>query len=108
MDSIWTKTVTMPSFPALEGDIKTDVLIIGGGMAGILCAYFLQEQGVDYLLAEGRNLLRCDEKYNSENHFPARTHLPENCEAEGNGDGSHVSGCQSGCSESLRRACKGD
>ena len=54
MDSIWTKTVTMPSFPALEGDIKTDVLIIGGGMAGILCAHFLQEQGVDYVLAEGR------------------------------------------------------
>lgn len=56
MDSIWTKTVTMPSFPALEGDIKTDVLIIGGGMAGILCAHFLQEQGVDYVLAEGREI----------------------------------------------------
>ena len=56
MDSIWTKTVTMPSFPTLEGDIKTDVLIIGGGMAGILCAHFLQEQGVDYVLAEGREI----------------------------------------------------
>lgn len=56
MDSIWTKTVTMPSFPALEGDIKTDVLIIGGGMAGILCAHFLKEQGVDYVLAEGREI----------------------------------------------------
>ena len=56
MNSIWTKTMEMPEFPALEGDIKTDVLIIGGGMAGILCAYFLQEQGVDYVLAEGREL----------------------------------------------------
>lgn len=56
MDSIWTKTVNMPAFPALEGDIKTDVLIIGGGMAGILCAHFLQEQGVDYVLAEGREI----------------------------------------------------
>ena len=56
MDSIWTKTVTMPSFPALEGDIKTDVLIIGGGMAGIICAHFLKEQGVDYVLAEGREI----------------------------------------------------
>lgn len=54
MDSIWTKTVNMPEFPILEGDIKTDVLIIGGGMAGILCAHFLKEQGVDYVLAEGR------------------------------------------------------
>ena len=56
MDSIWTKTVKMPAFPALEGDVKTDVLIIGGGMAGILCAHFLQEQGVDYVLAEGRTI----------------------------------------------------
>lgn len=54
MNSIWTKTVNMPKFPALDGDIKTDVLIIGGGMAGILCAHFLKKQGVDYVLAEGR------------------------------------------------------
>ena len=56
MDSIWTKTVNIPSFPSMEGDIKTDVLIIGGGMAGILCAHFLEEQGVDYVLAEGREV----------------------------------------------------
>lgn len=56
MDSIWTKSVEMPEFPALEGDARTDVLIIGGGIAGILCAYFLQENGVDYILAEGRTI----------------------------------------------------
>ena len=56
MDSIWTKTVDMQTFPTLEGDVKTDVLIIGGGMAGILCAHFLQEQGVDYVLTEGRTI----------------------------------------------------
>lgn len=60
MDSIWTKNgmenIELPRFKALEGDIKTDVLIIGGGITGILCAYFLQENGVDYLLAEGRTI----------------------------------------------------
>ena len=56
MDSIWTKTVNLPHFPVLKGDKKTDVLIIGGGMAGMLCAYFLQQQGVDYVLAEGRTI----------------------------------------------------
>ena len=56
MDSIWTKSENLPKFPALEGDLKTDVLIIGGGIAGILCAYFLKEQGVDYALAESRTL----------------------------------------------------
>ena len=56
MDSIWTKSVEMPEFPVIEGDVRTDVLIIGGGIAGILCAYFLQENGVDYILAEGRSI----------------------------------------------------
>ncbi len=36
--------------------MKTDVLIIGGGITGILCAYFLQEMGVNYILAEGRTI----------------------------------------------------
>lgn len=52
MDSIWMQTADMPAFPALKGNAKTDVLIIGGGIAGILCAYFLQAQGVDYMLVE--------------------------------------------------------
>lgn len=56
MTSIWMGTVDMPHFDALQKDIKTDVLIIGGGMAGILCAYMLKEQGVDYTLVEGRRI----------------------------------------------------
>ena len=51
--SIWEVETKLPEFKKLNGDIKTDVLIIGGGMCGILCAYFLQKQGVDYVLAEG-------------------------------------------------------
>lgn len=42
----------MPSFPALSGDTQTDVLIVGGGMAGILTAYMLGKSGTDYLLIE--------------------------------------------------------
>lgn len=56
MNSIWKEGSQMPHFNVLEGDIQTDVLIIGGGMAGILCAYFLQEKGVDYILAEGKTI----------------------------------------------------
>lgn len=56
MNSIWTESVEMPHFESLEGNVKTDVLIIGGGITGLLCAYFLQQQGVDYLLAEGRTI----------------------------------------------------
>ena len=56
MNSIWTESVTMPRFETLEGEAKTDVLIIGGGITGLLCAHFLKERGVDYLLVEGRSI----------------------------------------------------
>lgn len=51
-NSIWTENITMPSFEELHGEKKTDVLIIGGGLCGILCAYFLKQAGIDYILLE--------------------------------------------------------
>lgn len=52
MESIWTASADLPQFPTLEEDLQTDVLIIGGGLTGILCAWFLQQAGVDYCLLE--------------------------------------------------------
>lgn len=52
MRSLWNETVSRHVFPTLESDIRTEVLIIGGGIAGILTAYFLQQNGVPYILAE--------------------------------------------------------
>ena len=43
-------------FEALEGNRITDVLIIGGGIAGLLCAYKLKKAGVDCLLAEATEI----------------------------------------------------
>ena len=51
MKSIWNN-INKPKFSALEDDIKTDVLIIGGGICGLLCAYMLKKAGVDCVLAE--------------------------------------------------------
>ena len=52
MLSVWTKNSEFKSFPKLEKDIKTDVAIIGGGIAGLLCAYTLKQQGVDCVVLE--------------------------------------------------------
>lgn len=58
MQSLWKKTAQLPAFPTLEGDAKTDVLIIGGGLAGILCAYFCRQAGIDCLLLEADRIGR--------------------------------------------------
>lgn len=56
MESIWQHDAHLPSFPSQEGDIKTDVLIIGGGIAGILTAHQLDKLGVDYALVEAKSI----------------------------------------------------
>lgn len=58
MNSVWTDTAyTGTRFPALEENKSVDVLIIGGGIAGILCAYKLREAGVDCILTEADEIL---------------------------------------------------
>ena len=54
MEFLWMKGIEPPHYPALEGDISTDVLVIGGGMAGVLCARLLHDRGVNCILAEAR------------------------------------------------------
>ena len=56
MNSVWSDTVTLPHFGIPGKNLKTDVLIIGGGMAGLLCAYMLKQTGIDYVLAEADTL----------------------------------------------------
>lgn len=52
MKSVWQDDTKLPVFPELENNVKADVLIIGGGITGILTAYFLHQNGVKYILAE--------------------------------------------------------
>ena len=56
MDSLWKQTSECPHFKNLKQEIKTDVLIIGGGMAGILCAYTLHQSGISYVLVESETI----------------------------------------------------
>lgn len=52
MQSIWQETTQRPHFPTLKQDLKTDVAVIGGGIAGLLCAYELQAQNISVTLFE--------------------------------------------------------
>ncbi len=52
MNSVWTETGRRMHFEPLNKSINTDVLIIGGGIAGILCAHMLKSEGVDCILVE--------------------------------------------------------
>ncbi len=45
MDSIWTESCRIPHRKPLQQNIKTQVAVIGAGLAGILTAYQLQAQG---------------------------------------------------------------
>lgn len=52
MQSIWSIKSEIPGYSPLQKDIKTSVLIVGGGIAGILCAAELKSRGVDCVIAE--------------------------------------------------------
>ena len=52
-ESVWHARSALPAFPRLEQDCRADVLVIGGGITGLLCAYALKQSGARVLLAEG-------------------------------------------------------
>ena len=56
MSSIWCKTTNKYFFNSKETNFKTDVLIVGGGLTGILCAYMLNKFGIDYTLVEAKEI----------------------------------------------------
>lgn len=56
MDSIWRKMNHNPEKLAFSGHIQTEAAVIGGGMAGILTAFFLQEAGIKTILLEAGHI----------------------------------------------------
>ena len=58
MKSIWNDIKERIIFEEQNGDIKTDVLIIGGGISGILCGYMLKSAGVDCVIVEADRICK--------------------------------------------------
>lgn len=59
MKSIWSEYKIL-NFPTLNENLKTEVLVIGGGISGILCAHYLKESGKKVLLVEADRI--CSKK----------------------------------------------
>lgn len=56
MESIWTKNTEKKDCEVLSGNQKTDTVVIGGGMAGVLTAYYLQQVGVPVIVLEANRV----------------------------------------------------
>ncbi|RPF42363.1 glycine/D-amino acid oxidase-like deaminating enzyme [Hydrogenoanaerobacterium saccharovorans] len=56
MESVWSARCKLPKYQALNGDLKADTVVIGAGMAGILTAYFLNQQGVSTVVLEANEI----------------------------------------------------
>lgn len=54
METCWQRTVTTK--PTFKGKAKVDVAIVGAGMAGCLCAEFLQKAGKQVIVLEARQI----------------------------------------------------
>jgi len=54
--SYWIESTPDTDYPALMGDIETEILIVGGGLAGISCAYMLNKEGFRIALIEADHI----------------------------------------------------
>lgn len=54
--SIWLDNVTRDKYPKLVNDIECDILIIGGGITGVCCGYFLRNINKKIVLVEGNKI----------------------------------------------------
>ncbi len=54
--SIWTKDLEDQDYRSLDEDIETDVLVIGGGICGILCAYYMSKVGKQVVVVDSQKI----------------------------------------------------
>ena len=52
MKSVWSESCNFDKREELKSNIKTEVLVIGAGMAGILIAYLLKKKGEEVIVID--------------------------------------------------------
>ncbi len=50
--SFWINSLQRPQFETLQQDLQTDILVIGGGIAGLSSAYFLLKSGKQVVVVD--------------------------------------------------------
>ena len=54
----WTATAPQTRFPALAGDLRIDVAVVGGGIAGLTTALLVKQAGLSVAVVEARRVGR--------------------------------------------------
>jgi glycine/D-amino acid oxidase-like deaminating enzyme/nitrite reductase/ring-hydroxylating ferredoxin subunit len=54
--SLWVETTPATDHPALVGDVRADVVVVGGGITGLTTAYLLEQRGLDVVVLEAHRL----------------------------------------------------
>ncbi len=55
--SLWTVTAPARRYPVLEGEVEVDVVVVGGGIAGLTTAWLLKQEGKRVAVVEMHRLL---------------------------------------------------
>ena len=56
-DTTWSGYIEK-DFPRLDEDAECDVLVVGGGICGVLCAYYLKRSGKKVILLEADKICK--------------------------------------------------
>ena len=55
-ESVWTQDIELPERKKLDRDLRTDVCIIGAGLAGILTGFLLKAQGMSVAIIDAEKI----------------------------------------------------
>ncbi len=56
VESYWIGSTPETDYPELNENIKTDILVVGGGITGLSTAYLLQKEGLDVVIIDANRI----------------------------------------------------
>ena len=57
MNSFWIQNFKTKAYPRLEEDLNADVCIIGGGLTGLSCGYYLTQHNLKVCILEKNKIM---------------------------------------------------